>query len=383
MVFDAVWIGIAFIFGLLGKQVGLPPLVGYLLAGFVLHALRVDPGDALSQLAEFGVTLLLFTIGLKLKLGTLRRPEVIGVAAAHMAGTTILLAGVSMLLGFLGLGLVRELSWLQAVLVGFALSYSSTVFAVKCLEGRGDVGSNYGRTMIGILIIQDLAAVGFLALATERPPSLWAVLLVPTMLPARWLLHRLLDRAGHGELFVLFGLFTAVAGAQLFTLVEVKGDLGALVFGLLLANHPSADDLAKTLLGFKDLFLVGFFLSVGLTGTPGIDALTLALVLVALVPLKSGLYFWLLTRFRLRARTSVLATLGLSNYSEFRRRDPRLQPLQRSRRGPGGGRLPRAGPPKLTIPFRARACRARLRARGADAMSQVVGDAPFLPSIRA
>jgi predicted Kef-type K+ transport protein len=317
VLFDAVWIGMAFILGLLGRQVGLPPLAGYLVAGFLLHALRVDTGDVLAQLAEFGVTLLLFTIGLKLKLQTLVRPEVLGVATVHMAALTLSLTGVLAVLGVLGMGLVDALSGPQTVLVAFAFSYSSTVFAVKFLEARGDMGSNYGRTMIGILIIQDLVAVGFLAFSAGTVPSPWALLLIPGALPARWLLHRLLDRAGHGELFVLFGLFAAVGGAQLFTLVEVKGDLGALLVGVLLADHEAADELSKTMLGFKDLFLVGFFLNVGLTGAPGVDAVVLALILVALVPLKSGLYFWLLTRFRLRARTSVLAALGLSNYSEF------------------------------------------------------------------
>jgi predicted Kef-type K+ transport protein len=317
VVFDALWIGIAFLFGLLGRQVGLPPLAGYLLAGFALHALKVETGETLAHLAEFGVTLLLFTIGLKLKLRTLRRPEVLGVATMHMAVVTLLLAGALTLLGTLGMRPVSLLGWPQSVLVGFALSYSSTVYAVKILESRGDMGSNYGRTMIGILILQDLAAVGFLGFSSGTPPSAWAFLLVPAVLPIRWLLHRLLDRTGRGELFVLFGLFAAVGGAQLFTVMEVKGDVGALLFGVLLAGHEAADDLAKSLLGFKDLFLVGFFLSVGLTGAPGLDAALVALVLVVLIPLKSGLYFWLLTRFRLRARTSVLAALGLSSYSEF------------------------------------------------------------------
>jgi predicted Kef-type K+ transport protein len=317
VLFDAVWIGMAFLFGLLGKQVGLPPLAGYLVAGFALHALGVETGDTLARLADFGVTLLLFTIGLKLKLRTLVRPEVLGVAAAHMGALTLVLTGVLSVLGAAGLELVAALDGPRTVLVAFALSYSSTVFAVKFLEDRGDVGSTYGRTMIGILVIQDLAAVGFLALSADTPPSAWALLLIPAALPARWVLHRLLDRAGHGELFVLFGVFAAAGGAQLFTLAELKGDLGALLVGVLLAGHTAADELAKTMLGFKDLFLVGFFLSVGLSGAPGVEAVALAVLLVALVPLKSALYFWLLTRFRLRARTSALAALGLSNYSEF------------------------------------------------------------------
>jgi voltage-gated potassium channel Kch len=75
--------------------------------------------------------------------------------------------------------------------------------------------------------------------------------------------------------------------------------------------------MARSMLGFKDLFLVGFFLTIGMTGQLSIEALVIGIMLVPFVLLKSGLVFWLLTRFKLRARTSLLATLNLSNYSEF------------------------------------------------------------------
>jgi predicted Kef-type K+ transport protein len=315
--FDVVWIGIAFLCGLLGKQIGLPPLAGYLLAGFVLHAVNVETGDTLEELSEFGITLLLFSIGLKLKLSGLLRPQVWAVAGVHMAMTTTFLLAFLWLLGTLGLGLLAQTDRLDLLLLAFGLSFSSTVFAVKVLEARGDMASNYGSTAIGILIIQDLAAVGFLVLSTGKVPSPWAVLLFVVLWPGRWLLWRLLDRTGHGELLILFGLAVAVGGAQLFDQFGVKGDLGALLLGVLLAQHPSASELSKSLLGFKDLFLVGFFLTVGLTGTPSLQAVVLAVLLVALLPLKSWLYFALLTRFRMRARTSALSALSLTNYSEF------------------------------------------------------------------
>jgi len=316
-VFDIFWIGIAFLCGLAARQFGLPPLAGYLMAGFVLHVLAVDTGETLAELSELGITLLLFTIGLKLNLAGLLRPHVWGVAVLHMSATTLALLGVLLLVGALGVGMTGQLSPTTALLVAFALSYSSTVFAVKVLESRGDMQSNYGSTAIGILIIQDLAAVGFLVASTGKLPSPWAVLLLALLWPGRWLLWRVLDRTGHGELLVLFGLAVAVGGAQLFDLFGVKGDLGALLIGVLLARHPSAGELSKSLLGFKDLFLVGFFLTVGLTGTPGVEALLLAVLLIALLPFRTWLYFRLFTRFRLRARTSLLSALGLTSYSEF------------------------------------------------------------------
>ncbi|WP_455234789.1 NAD-binding protein [Thiogranum longum] len=90
-----------------------------------------------------------------------------------------------------------------------------------------------------------------------------------------------------------------------------------MILGLLLSTYPKASELAKHLLGFKDLFLVGFFVLIGLSGPLTLDALGIAVLLTLLVPVKVALFFWLLGRFRLRARTSLLTSLSLANYSEF------------------------------------------------------------------
>ncbi|GAB5519556.1 MAG: cation:proton antiporter [Rhodothermales bacterium] len=317
MLLDAVWIGIAFLLGLAARQIKLPPLVGYLAAGFVLYAVNINPGEIIEHFADMGVTLLLFSIGLKLRVDTLLRPQVWGVAFTHM-GVITLLIGLGLLgLAITSLPLLTELDVTTALLIGFALSYSSTVFAVKVLEEKGELDSIYGRTAIGILIMQDIVAVVFLAISAGKVPSSWALVLFIVVVPARWLLLRFMDRAGHEELLVLFGLSVALGGAQVFDMFNIKGDLGALILGVLLAPHRNASGLAKSLLGFKDLFLVGFFLSIGLRGIPGPESLLIAVLLVAIVPIKSALFFWLLAKFRMRSRTAFLSSLSLSNYSEF------------------------------------------------------------------
>jgi hypothetical protein len=106
-------------------------------------------------------------------------------------------------------------------------------------------------------------------------------------------------------------------GYALFEWVNLKGDLGALVMGMLVAGHPKAKEMANSMLSFKDILLVGFFLTIGLRGIPSIADFGIALFLVALIPIKVALYFGVMTRFNLRARTSLLASLGLANYSEF------------------------------------------------------------------
>ena len=313
---DPLWIAIAFAFGFAVKLIGLPPMVGFLLAGFALHAGGAEASDFLHTTADLGVTLLLFTIGLKLRLGSLARPEGWGVASIHMLLVTVLLTGFLMLLAGLGLPLVSDIDQQTAWLVGFALSFSSTVFAVKVLDELGASSSRHGNIAIGVLIVQDIAAVVFLAASTGKLPSWWALGLL-ALIPARHLLQKVLARSGHGELLILLGIGLALGGADLFELVGMKGDLGALVLGMLLAGHPKANELAKTLLGFKDLFLVGFFLSVGMNTLPGWDELWIALALLAFLPLKVALYFGLFAAFRLRTGTAWRGALNLANYSEF------------------------------------------------------------------
>ena len=314
---DPLWIAIAFAFGFAVKLIGLPPMVGFLIAGFVLHAAGAEASEFLLITADLGVTLLLFTIGLKLRLSSLARPEVWGVAGIHMGLVTTLLTGFVLLLAGLGLPLVSDIDQSTAWLIGFALSFSSTVFAVKILEEKSEMSSLHGRTAVGILIVQDVFAVLFLTFSTGKLPSPWAVALIGLYF-ARPLLGHLLDRVGHGELLPLFGLFAAVTlGAELFDIVNLKPDLGALILGMLMANHPRASAVAESLFSLKEMLLVGFFLGIGLAGIPELQHILIALLLVILVPLKSALFFYLLTRFRLRARSALLASFSLSSYSEF------------------------------------------------------------------
>ena len=314
---DIVAIGLAFLFGLGARLLGLPPLVGYLIAGFALFASGMGVTDTLHQFSDFGVTLLLFSIGLKMRIGSLLMPQVWAVASLHMIVTVLLFAAGIYAIGVLGLTLFSGLDTGLTFLVAFALSFSSTVFAVKVLEETGEMNAVYGRIAIGILIMQDIAAVVFLAASTGKVPSLWALLLLVALFPLRPLLGRMLERCGHGELMILFGLTLALGGAKVFELVGIKGDLGALILGLLLSTHSWSSELARHLLGFKDLFLVGFFLTIGLSGPLTPDAVAIALLLVALVPIKVLFFLWLLARFRLRARTAFLTSLSLANYSEF------------------------------------------------------------------
>jgi len=315
MIFEVFVITAAFLFGLAMRPLGLPPLVGFLAAGFAIHGLgpglgmpaETDP--ILDHVAHLGVLLLLFTVGLKLKLRQLAEPVVVGTTLAHFALSVALFTPLTRLL--------FTADWTVALLVGIALAFSSTVLAAKMLEAKRELGNFHGRTAIGILIGQDLLALVVLAIFSGELPGLWALLVLATPL-LRPVLFRILDLAGHDEILVLTGMaLSLVVGGVGFELVGLTGEIGALVMGLLLSTHPRAGELARSLWALKEVFLVGFFLSIGMSGLPDGTALVFALVLGALLPLKGALFFLLLTAFGLRTRTSFLSALSLTAYSEF------------------------------------------------------------------
>jgi predicted Kef-type K+ transport protein len=291
----AIWVGAAFVAGLFARQVGLPPLVGFLVA---VHAL-----------SEIGVILLLFTVGLKLRLKTVLRPEVWGTGLAHLALTGLVVG--ALLLGVAGFDKA------DIALVAAAIAFSSTVMAAKMLESRRELRAFHGRVAIGVLIIQDLLAVGVLAAQGSHAVSP-ATLLALGVVLLRPVFLRLLDWIGHGELLVLYGVVLALGvGGLGFESLGLSPELGALVLGSLLADHPKAKELGDVLWGIKEFLLVGFFLSIGLTALPTLQELALSLLLLIGLPLKGALFFVLLLAFGLRARTAFLAALSLASYSEF------------------------------------------------------------------
>lgn len=309
MVSVTLWIVLAFSLGLLARHAGLPPLVGYLVAGFGLSAYGIEADPILDHVAHAGVLLLLFSVGLKLRLSSLVRAEVLAGSVLHMA-----LIGLFMVvLFYFAIGLAIETAFMLAV----ALSFSSTVVAAKILEGKKELRAFHGRTAIGILIMQDLIAVAFLSFAGGTAPSVWALalLLIPLLRP---LIHRLLELSGHDELLVLYGLALAlVVGGASFEHVGLSSELGALLLGVLLSDHKRASEMSNALWSLKEVFLVGFFLQIGMSGQLSLEILGYALLLCLLLPLKALLFFFILLRFKLRARTSFLTGLSLATFSEF------------------------------------------------------------------
>lgn len=309
MVTAAIWLSFAFALGLFMRVLGLPPLVGYLAAGFILHDYGYESNELLAEVAHAGVLLLLFSVGLKLHLKNLLRTEVLAGSLLHMVISVAFFA--LLLTQFSGLDMNAVL------LISLALSFSSTVVAAKVLESKRELRAFHGRVAIGILIVQDLVAVAVLSVASGDAPSPWAFSLFGFFL-LRPLLYKLLDISGHGELVVLYGLMVAlVLGGSSFEHLGLSSELGALLLGVILADHKRAQQLSNSLWGLKEVFLVGFFLQIGLYGQPTMAILEQALLINLALVFKALLFFAVLLLFRLRARSAFLAGLSLASYSEF------------------------------------------------------------------
>ena len=299
----------ALLLGLVAARVGLPPLVGFLASGFVFRALGMEGTPLLDEVAHAGVLLLLFAVGLKLRIKTLLRYEVWGTAISHLALTGVI--GAAILLS------TRDGSIWLAVALAISFGFSSTVLAAKVLDGNRELRAVHGRVAIGILIVQDVVAVALLGFVNAETPSPYAVLLLLALPIARPIMAWLLERVGHGELLVLFGAILALGGGEAFEAVGVSPELGALLLGTMLAGHRRAQELTNVIWGLKEVFLVGFFLEIGFRAPPTWDAVLSAVWLLLLLPVKGALFFLLLIGLGLRARTSFLTTVSLTTYSEF------------------------------------------------------------------
>jgi glutathione-regulated potassium-efflux system ancillary protein KefC len=241
---EFAFILLAFICGLALKLVGLPPLIGYLIAGFTLNYLGFHSTDALQTVANLGITLMLFTIGLKLNVRDLYKKEVWLGSVFHSVIWVILINLLLFLVSWLGLAAFTNIDGSTQALIAFSLSFSSTVCIVKILEESGEIKTRHGKLAIGVLIIQDIVAVLFLVIATGKVPSIWALLLL-LLFFTKPIWSMILVRVGHGELLILSGFMFALGGYELFEALGIKGDLGALIIGMFIATHVKSVEMSN------------------------------------------------------------------------------------------------------------------------------------------
>jgi glutathione-regulated potassium-efflux system ancillary protein KefC/glutathione-regulated potassium-efflux system protein KefB len=268
------------------RLLNLSSILGYVAAGLVIGpwGLRLVQNIAsVSHIAEFGVVLLLFIIGLELqptRLWVMRR-AVFGLGTAQVVLCTVLLAGAGFLLG---------LPPVTAAIVGFGLSLSSTPLVLQVLAERGQLKSQHGRSAFGILLFQDLAVLPVLAIlplmshAASSPTqtadgALWPILLkllaviAIVIVGGRLLLRpalRIVARVRVSEVFTAAALLTVIATALLANLAGLSPSLGAFLAGVLLADSEFRHELEADIEPFKGLLLGLFFIVVGMSANLGL-----------------------------------------------------------------------------------------------------------------
>lgn len=255
----------------LAKRFGLGVVLGYLLAGVALGPAGfavASNTDDIKLLAELGVVLMLFTIGLELdakKLWAMRH-RVFLFGSLQVLVCALGIAAATYLLG---------LSYALAVFIGLALALSSTAVAVQLMKDRNLMGTHTGQSVFGALLLQDMVAIPLLiGVSLIAPsadtaefkalPALAAV--VAVILTGRYLIGYLLHWVAHygsRELFVGLALLLVIGVMELMTLVGVSAGLGAFIAGVLLASSEFRHQLEADLEPFKGLFLGLFFITIG------------------------------------------------------------------------------------------------------------------------
>ena len=340
----AAGFGLAFVLGLVAMRLRLPPLVGYLVAGVLVGPFTpgfVADSGLTSQLAEVGVILLMFGIGLHFSIEDLLAVRRIAVPGSilHMAIAAGLGALVAWLWGW---------HWGAALVFGLTLSIASTVVLQRALEERGILDTADGRLAIGFLIVEDLAMVLVLVLlpalagvlgasdAAAAPDAgalardlgvtlvkvaaFVAVMYFGGRRAVPWLLSRV-ARTGSRELFTLAVLAVALGVAVVAsTLFGVSFALGAFFAGVVIAESDLSYQAAADALPLQDAFAVLFFVSVGMLFDPRVfidEPLRVLTVVLVIILGKALAAFAIMAAFRQPVRTSLLISASMAQIGEF------------------------------------------------------------------
>jgi K+:H+ antiporter len=338
----AAALGLALVMGLIAARLKLPPLVGYLIAGIVIGP--ATPGfvadlELSSQLAEIGVMLLMFGVGLHFSL-----EDLLAVRRIALPGAIVQIAVATLL----GMAVAVTWGWgvPAGIVFGLALSVASTVVLLKALESRGILETVNGRIAVGWLIVEDLVMVLVLVLlptfavslgvgaTAGHPQSLLTTIAVTLGLIALfialmlivgkrvfpWLLWQI-ARTGSRELFTLCVIAAAVGiaygSAQLF---GVSFALGAFFAGMVMRESPLSYRAAEESLPLRDAFSVLFFVSVGMLFDPHVlirQPLQLFIVVAIIVFGKSLAAFFIVLLFRYPLNTALTVSASLAQIGEF------------------------------------------------------------------
>ncbi|MCF8070036.1 MAG: cation:proton antiporter [Desulfobacterales bacterium] len=322
----------AFFCGLLLQRMGQPLILGYIIAGVILGphtgGLTVSGIHEIELLAEIGIALLLFALGLEFSLKDLKPVKMVA-----LVGTPIQMA-LTVGLGF-GIGHLMGLGWKPSLWLGALVSLSSTMMLLKTLMNQGWLGTLSSKVMIGMLIVQDLAVIPMIIILPQLndpvvglPALGFAVLkaggfLAGMILFGTRLLPRLMShiaRLGSRELFLLAITAIGLGVGYLTHLAGLSFAFGAFVAGMVLSESDYGHQALSDIIPLRDLFGLLFFSSVGMLFDPAFlfGHIREVLLLVVTVCIGKGLIFALITRvFHYRNVIPLAVGLGLFQIGEF------------------------------------------------------------------
>ncbi|MDP2432060.1 MAG: cation:proton antiporter [Pseudomonadota bacterium] len=318
--------------GALGLWLRQPLILAYIVVGILAGPMVlgwVTMRDPLDLLAQIGVAVLLFTVGLKLDLHLVRRLGAVALA------TGLGQLAFTILFGYL-LGLALGMDWLKALYVAIALTFSSTIIIIKLLSDKKELDSLHGRIAIGFLIVQDIAVViammamsslnmgadaGGLAATLGMIALKLAIAGLLLGVAMRYVLPRLLDRVARSqELMLLFAIAWGVALASLGEVLGFSKEVGAFLAGFSLASSPYREAMSSRLNPVRDFLLLFFFLDLGarLEFQAFEGQIGAALALSAFVLIGNPLIVMSIMGYMgYRKRTGFLAGLTVAQISEF------------------------------------------------------------------
>ncbi|WP_394200394.1 monovalent cation:proton antiporter-2 (CPA2) family protein [Shewanella waksmanii] len=314
------------------RRAGLPAILAYLATGVISGPAGFNwfSQHQMHSVAELGVVLLMFSLGLEFSLPRLwaMRRTVFGLGSAQVFVTAIVAIGVSLLSG---------LSLVEAVVVGSAIALSSTAIVLKLLNEQGWLRRRHGELSVSVLLFQDIAVVPLLILlpllSTQGEPMTWQTIsyamlegvaaFVLLMAFGKWALPKLFDevaRSRSNELFVLSTLVVALITGAFTQWIGLSMALGAFMAGMLLGESQYKRQLEADIRPFRDLLMGLFFISIGML----LDfSLVLAfwwqilLLVVAVIIGKALIVFGLLRLAKESFRTSVATAISLAQVGEF------------------------------------------------------------------
>ena len=319
--------------GTLAWKLRQPLILGYVVAGIAISPFTPGPSihdpKTFQVIAEVGVVFLMFSIGLEFSL-----EELASVKWVALIGGPLGIA-LSALLGA-GVGWLFAWDRMTGVVVGLIISVASTMVLSGLLIDRGELQSEYGRVMIGITLVEDVAVVVLTILmpvlvslsprhllGVGKALGLAALILVPVAVLARFLVPQMLARiarANNNELFLLILLATCLGTAALAEAVGLSLALGAFAAGLMVSTSPFAHRALDQMLPLRDAFVALFFVTVGVLINPGkllsSPQLLLAILLLVIVG-KFIVWTAVVKLFRYPLTTAILVGVGLSQIGEF------------------------------------------------------------------